>query len=431
MHDIKLIREQPEVFDAGMNKRGLPAMATEILALDKKWRQAQLELEQALAKRNELSALVATAKKSGKSGEAEQLIQSVAALKTQIPLLEQAVTATKIPLDEILASLPNLPHASVPVGRDEKSNQEIRQWGKIKKITNALPHDELGAALTADGVSQMDFITAANISGARFVFLRKDLARLERALAQFMLNTHIDQFGYEEVSPPLLVTNHTVFGTGQLPKFADDLFQTTDGRWLIPTAEVSLTAQMVDGLWQESVLPKRYVAHTPCFRSEAGAAGKDTKGMIRQHQFWKVELVSLTAAENSEQELERMTNAAETILQRLELPYRLVLLCSGDMGFAAQKTYDLEVFLPAQNCYREISSCSNVGDFQARRLNGRYRANNPQKTAKFLHSLNGSGLAVGRALVAVMENYQESNGDIVVPSVLLPYMNGLKKIVRG
>ena len=345
-------------------------------------------------------------------------------LKIKIPLLEEKATAEKIKLDACLATLPNLPDDDVPTGKDEHDNVELRRHGTVRAFSfTPKPHDQLGEEL-----GMMDFATAATLAGARFVFLRKDVARLERALAQFMLDTHVQEFGYEETSPPLLVRSQTVFGTGQLPKFESDLFKTTDDRWLIPTAEVPLTAQIMNKVYQAEELPKRYVALTPCFRSEAGAAGKDTKGMIRQHQFWKVELVSITTAAESGKELERMTSCAEAILQKLELPYRTIMLCSGDMGFAAKKTHDIEVFVPAQDCYREISSCSNVGDFQARRLQGRYK--DKDGNMKFVHTLNGSGLAVGRALVAVMENYQDRDGNIEVPTILQPYMQGLKKIIK-
>ncbi|MDI9313264.1 MAG: serine--tRNA ligase [Hydrotalea sp.] len=422
MHDIKFIRDNPEQFDAGLARRGLAAQSATILAMDETWRRLQRELEELLAARNAGSANIAVLKKSNQpTDDAMAQLQS---LKTKIPELEVAAAAQKTKLDEMLAALPNLPEDAVPAGKDEHDNVEIRRQGEARKFSSPpKPHDQLG-----EDLAMMDFTTAANVAGARFVFLRQDLARLERALAQFMIDTHFTEFGYEETSPPLLVRSNTVYGTGQLPKFADDLFKTTDDRWLIPTAEVPLTAQIMGRVYQADELPKRYVALTPCFRSEAGAAGKDTKGMIRQHQFWKVELVSITTAEQSNDELERMTACAEHILQKLQLPYRTMLLCSGDMGFAAKKTYDIEVFVPAQNCYREISSCSNVGDFQARRLHGRYK--DKDGTMKFVHTLNGSGLAVGRALVAVMENYQSSDGGVDVPAVLQPYMAGMAKIIK-
>ncbi|MGI9462215.1 MAG: serine--tRNA ligase [Alphaproteobacteria bacterium] len=423
MHDIKFIRDDPAGFDAGLKRRGLPQQSQMILELDNAWRQAQQKLEETLAKRNAGSVEIANLKKSNQpTSEAMAMLQE---LKNTISQLEEASTKKKTKLDEWLATLPNLPDSSVPDGKDAKDNVEIRKYGEPIELSFPIKsHDELGIDL-----NMMDLETAAQVAGARFVFLRKDLARLERALAQFMLDTHIGDFGYEETSPPLLVRSKTVYGTGQLPKFASDLFQTTDQRWLIPTAEVCLTSQMMGQVYHIKDLPKRYVALTPCFRSEAGAAGKDTKGILRQHQFWKVELVSITTAESSEEELERMTHCAETILQKLQLPYRTIILSSGDMGFAAKKTYDIEVFMSAQANYREISSCSNVGDFQARRLQGRYKDNDG--VVKFLHSLNGSGLAVGRTLAAVMENYQDKQGNINIPTILQPYMNGLKKIVKA
>ncbi len=422
MHDIKFIRDNPAAFDAGLMRRGLAAQSQTILTLDEAWRKAQRSLEEALAQRNQGSVVIAQLKKNKQPADKEMAALQI--LKTTIPQLEELAQANQEKLEKILATLPNLPEGSVPEGKDEKDNIEVRKHGTPRTFDfKPKAHDELGEAL-----GMMDFATAAQISGARFVFLRQDLARLERALAQFMLDTQTHDFGYEETSPPLLVRSPTVYGTGQLPKFADDLFHTSDDRWLIPTAEVPLTAQMMGKVYQTSELPKRFVALTPCFRSEAGAAGKDTKGMIRQHQFLKVELVSMTSAENSAAELERMTQCAETILQKLELPYRTIVLCAGDMGFTAKKTYDIEVFMPAQNCYREISSCSNVGDFQARRLQGRYK--DKDGMIHFLHSLNGSGLAVGRALVAVMENYQDEDGNITVPTLLQSYMNGSKKIMK-
>ena len=422
MHDIKTLRDNPAAFDKGLGRRGLAPVGAEILAVDENWRKLQRELEESLAARNAGSAKIAELKKSKQPAEGE--MKQLQELKVKIPALEEKANAEKTKLDEWLATLPNLPEDDVPTGKDEHDNVELRRHGMVRAFSfTPKPHDQLGEEL-----GMMDFETAATLAGARFVFLRKDLARLERALAQFMLDTHVQEFGYEETSPPLLVRPHTVFGTGQLPKFESDLFKTTDDRWLIPTAEVPLTAQIMNKVYQAEELPKRYVAFTPCFRSEAGAAGKDTKGMIRQHQFWKVELVSITTADQSSKELERMTNCAEAILQKLELPYRTIMLCSGDMGFAAKKTHDIEVFVPAQDCYREISSCSNVGDFQARRLQGRYK--DKDGNMKFVHTLNGSGLAVGRALVAVMENYQDQDGNIDVPTLLQPYMQGLKKIVK-
>ncbi|MDP9195999.1 MAG: serine--tRNA ligase [Pseudomonadota bacterium] len=423
MHDIRLIRDNPETFDQGLARRGLPPKSQAVLDLDSRRRAVQTEFQAAQAKRNDLSRQVGEAKKSGK--DAADLMVQVATLKTTLETLEQQEKTLAEELETMLAVIPNLPAADVPEGRDETGNVEIRRHGTPVTIAAPKDHEALGTAL-----GQVDFDAAAKMSGARFVVLRDDIARLHRALGNFMLDIHTREFGYTEVSPPLLVKSEAVYGTGQLPKAAEDMFQTTGGYWLIPTSEVSLTNLVADSILEAADLPLRCTALTPCFRSEAGAAGKDTRGMIRQHQFWKVELVSVTAPDQSEAEHERMTGAAEAILKRLELPFRTMLLCTGDMGFSARKTYDLEVWLPAQNTYREISSCSNCGDFQARRMKARYRPAAGEKGTQLVHTLNGSGLAVGRCLVAVMENFQNPDGSITIPPALRPYMGGQERIGR-
>jgi len=421
MFDIRWIRDNPEAFDAGLAKRGLPAQAAKVRDLDAEIRAHRTRVQEAQARRNEASKQIGAAKARGE--DAGELITEVAALKGLIQTGEESERALRGQLDALLAELPNLPEADVPEGADEDANIEVRRHGTPPEFDFApRQHFELGEAL-----GQMDFELAARLSGARFVVLSDDLARLERALATFMLDVHTGEFGCTEVSPPLLVREHTAFGTGNLPKFADDLFKTTDDYYLIPTAEMVLTNLVREEIVDASTLPRRYTAFTPCFRSEAGAAGRDTRGMIRQHQFHKVELVSITTPEQSEAEHQRMTASAEEILKRLELAYRVMLLSSGDMGFAAQKTYDLEVWLPGQDSYREISSCSNCGDFQARRMNARFRPESGKGT-RFVHTLNGSGLAVGRTLIAVLENYQREDGSIAVPAVLQPYMGGQKVI---
>jgi seryl-tRNA synthetase len=350
-------------------------------------------------------------------------MEEVARLKADLPALEEEEKAIGARLDAMLAALPNLPAPDVPDGPDESANVELRRHGAPPDMNAPSDHVTLGEAL-----GLMDFAAASALSGARFTVLRGGLARLERALGQFMLDLHTREFGYQEMSVPILVRDAALFGTGQLPKFAEDLFQTTSGYWLIPTSEVSLTNLAADRILDADALPLRMTALTPCFRAEAGAAGRDTRGMIRQHQFWKVELVSITTANASEAEHERMTDAAETVLKRLELPFRTMLLCAGDMGFAARKTFDIEVWLPGQGAYREISSCSNCGDFQARRMKARCRPKGGEGPVEFVHTLNGSGIAVGRALVAVMENYQQADGSIAVPDVLRPYMGGLDTV---
>lgn len=419
MHDLKWIRENPAAFDAGLARKGLEPRSAEILALDGERRSVQTRVQEMQARRNEASKQIGMLKKQGQ--DASAVMEEVAKLKEDVPALEVKDRELGEQLDAILASLPNLPAADVPDGPDEDHNVELRKWG-TPRVFDFAPkeHDALGTAL-----GLMDFDGAAKLSGARFVVLKGKLARLERALAQFMLNTQTEEHGYTEVNPPTLVKDSALFGTGQLPKFGEDLFKTNTGHWLIPTAEVPLTNLVGDSIVDEAALPIRMTALTPCYRSEAGAAGKDTRGMIRQHQFWKVEMVSITHPDQSGEEHERMTKCAETILQRLELPYRVIVLCTGDMGFSSQKTYDIEVWLPGQDRYREISSCSNCGDFQARRMKARFKSD---KGNRLVHTLNGSGLAVGRTLVAVLENYQQADGSIVVPEVLRGYMGGLDVI---
>jgi seryl-tRNA synthetase len=423
MFDLRAIRDDPASFDRGWARRGLDPKADAILRLDAERRQAQTRIQQALARRNEASKEIGDAKRTRDEVRAAALMEEVAALKADLPALEDQERTTGAALDAMLASLPNLAAADVPDGADETGNVEIRRYGTPRPIPDAKDHVALGEAL-----GQMDFAAAAKLSGARFAVLGGGLSRMERALGQFMLDLHTREFGYREMSVPLMVRDTALFGTSQLPKFADDLFQTTNGYWLIPTAEVSLTNIVADRILDAETLPLRMTALTPCFRSEAGSAGRDTRGMIRQHQFWKVELVSIVTPDTSDAEHERMTEAAETVLKRLELPFRTMLLCAGDMGFAARKTYDLEVWLPGQEAYREISSCSNCGDFQARRMKARFRARGAETAPEFVHTLNGSGLAVGRALVAVIENYQQPDGSIAIPHVLRPYMGGLEAV---
>ncbi len=418
MHDIKAIRENPAAYDLGWSSRGLSSQTPAILELDRKLRAAQTALQEAQSRRNEASKLIGQAKAKKDEAEAQRLMAEVELLKSAMAIETDIETAAGDELKALLSALPNIPAAGVPAGADEHGNVEQRRWGDPRAIDAPKDHVALG-----EGLGLMDFEAAARTSGARFVFLKGELARLERALANFMLDVQTREHGYTEVSPPLLVRDEAMYGTGQLPKFGEDLFRTTDGRWLIPTAEVSLTNMVLGQILDEGELPLRLTALTPCFRSEAGASGRDTRGMIRQHQFYKVELVSITTPEQSDDEHERMTQAAEAILQRLELPYRTMLLCTGDMGFGARKTYDLEVWMPSQGVYREISSCSNCGDFQARRMDARARKAG-EKGTRFLHTLNGSGLAVGRTLVAILENYQEENGRIAVPAALQPYMGG-------
>jgi len=424
MCDIKWIRENPDAFDRGLKRRGLQPLSQKLIALDEKRRAAITKFEQAQARRNAASKEIGDAKKAKDEAKAGKLMAEVAELKTALPELEEKQRALAAELESELAQIPNMPLDDVPDGADASGNVEHHAFGKKRDYAfKPKQHFELGEAL-----GQMDFELAAKLSGARFVVLQKGLARLERALGQFMLDLHTGrEHGYTEVNPPILVRDEVMFGTAQLPKFAEDQFRTTNDFWLIPTAEVPLTNLARESIIEEAQLPMRLTACTPCFRAEAGAAGKDTRGMIRQHQFTKVELVSVTTPEKSKEEHERMLACAEEVLKKLELHYRVVTLCTGDMGFAAQKTYDIEVWLPGQNAYREISSCSNCGEFQARRMNARYRT---KDGVRHVHTLNGSGVAVGRALIAVMETYQQENSSIAVPSALAPYMGGLTKIER-
>lgn len=442
MHDIKFIRDNPRAFDAALSRRGLPPMSSRLLGIDEKRRAAILASEQAQARRNAASKEIGEAKKAKDETRATALMAEVAELKTRMPELETAAKAADEELARELSAIPNLPLDEVPDGRDEHDNVQRHVFGNKRDYAfKPKPHDDLGGAL-----GYMDFEAAAKLSGARFVVLKKGLARLERAIGQFMLDLHTTEHGYTEINPPLLVRNEVMFGTGQLPKFEDDQFWAVRGELLmepdsrlrterlglIPTAEVSLTNLARESILDDKQLPMRLTALTPCFRAEAGAAGRDTRGMIRQHQFSKVELVSITTPESSKDELERMLSCAEEVLRRLGLHYRVVTLCAGDMGFSAQKTYDIEVWMPGQGeggAFREISSCSVCGDFQARRMDARYRGGDGKP--RFVHTLNGSGTAVGRALIGVMETYQQEDGSIAVPDVLQPYMGGLKVVARG
>jgi seryl-tRNA synthetase len=428
LFDIKWIRDNPEKFDAKLAARKLPPQSAELIALDEARRAHVTKLQEAQARRNAASKEIGAAKAAKDDAKANALMAEVAALKEQLAKGEEEERSLDGKLRDALSVIPNLPLDDVPIGKDEKDNVEVRKVGeppKLAGINKPLQHFEIGERL-----GLMDFATAAKISGARFVVLKGALARLERALGAFMLDLHTTEFGYTENIVPLLVKSDAAYGTGNLPKFAEDLFQTVNGFWLIPTAEVSLTNFVREEILDEAKLPMRLTAHTPCFRSEAGAAGRDTRGMIRQHQFTKVELVSITTPEESLAEHERMTACAEEVLKRLGLPFRTILLCTGDMGFASQKTYDIEVWLPGENTYREISSCSVCGDFQARRMNARYKPKGAKDT-RFVHTLNGSGLAVGRTLIAVLENYQQADGSVVVPEMLRPYMGGLAKIEKA
>ena len=421
MFDVKWIRENPEDFDAGLARRGLGPEAQQILKLDSYRRDLITQCQALQQERNKASKLIGIHKSKGES--VADLVAEVGKLKKKLQADENRIKDTDQEIKIVLSELPNLPCPTVPDGLDEGSNVEIRKVGTPRNFDHAIKfHYELGEAL-----GQMNFDRAAAMSGSRFVLLRGDLARLERALASFMLDLHTSENGYTEVSPPALVRGSALFGTGQLPKFADDLFATTDERWLIPTAEVPLTNMVAEQTLGGDDLPIRLVAHTPCFRAEAGAAGKDTRGMIRLHQFSKVELVSISTPEASDDELERMTACAESVLKALDLPYRVVLLSAGDMGFAARKTYDLEVWMPGEDRYREISSCSTCGDFQSRRLGARL-SRTSKSGSTFVHTLNGSGLAVGRTLVAIMENYQNEDGSITIPPVLQSYMGGAQDI---
>ena len=424
MFDLKTIRADPAAFDAGLAKRGFEPAAAQILDLDDKRRELQTRLQALLQRRNEASRAIGQAKGRGEDGAG--LVAEVARIKHDIRALEDDERAAAAGLDGLLAGLPNTPDEAVPKGVDEGANLEQRRWGEPRGFDfTAREHFEIGEAHGC-----MDFESAARMSGSRFVVLSGALARMERALAAFMLDMHTGEFGYTEVNPPLLVREAAAFGTGNLPKFADELFRTTDDYYLIPTAEMSLTNLAAGEIADAARLPIRVTAFTPCFRAEAGAAGKDTRGMMRQHQFTKVELVSICLPGESDEELERMTACAEEVLKRLDLPYRVMLLCGGEMGFAARKTYDIEVWLPGQGRYREISSCSNCGDFQARRMKARYRAAGERGT-RFVNTLNGSALAIGRTLIAVLENYQEADGSVTIPPALRPYMDGLERIARG
>jgi len=422
MHDIRFIRENPEAFDAALARRGVGSVSSAILDLDARRRAVTAKVQDAKARRNEASKAIGQAMGQGDKDKAESLKAKVAELKQTMPALEDEDRQLAAELEAAMAGLPNLPADDVPEGASEDENVEIAKWGALREFSfKPQEHADIGPALG------LDFETGAAISGARFTFLRGGIARLHRALGQFMLDHQTGQNGYTECAPPLLVRDEAAYGTGQLPKFSEDLFQTTDGRWLIPTAEVSLTNAVREQIVDETRLPIRMTALTQCFRSEAGAAGKDTRGFIRQHQFEKVELVSVVRPEDSEAEHDRMLGAAKGVLEALELPYRTMLLCTGDMGATARKTYDLEVWLPGQGAYREISSCSNCGDYQTRRMNTRYKPEGSKKT-EFLHTLNGSGLAVGRTLVAVLENYQNEDGSVTVPTALKPYMGGIEQL---
>ena len=433
MHDIKAIRDNPAAFDAALKRRGLEPLAASLLAIDEKRRGAIQEAEQALARRNAASKEIGEAKKNKDATRADALMNEVAALKAKLPEMEASAKGFEEELKTALAQIPNLPLDEVPDGADEHGNVQHHVYGEARSYAfKPQEHVALGESL-----GFMDFETAAKLSGARFVVLKKGIARLERAIGQFFLDVHTGEHGYTEVNPPLLVRDDAMFGTAQLPKFRDDQFAAGSldaegqGYWLIPTAEVPLTNLVRESILDEKELPMRFTALTPCFRAEAGAAGRDTRGMIRQHQFTKVELVSITTPEESKNEHERMLSCAEEVLKRLGLHYRVMTLCTGDMGFASQKTYDIEVWMPGQGesgMYREISSCSVCGDFQARRMDARYRG--PDNKPRFVHTLNGSGTAVGRALIAVMETYQQEDGSIAVPDVLQPYMGGLKVIAK-
>lgn len=448
MHDIKAIRDDSSAFVTGLMRRGMgeaQAIADALLEKDKALRDLLVRLQTSQARRNEASKLIGQAKAKKDEAQASALMAEVAGLKDAIQQGEAHQREMEEALKQALAVIPNLPAAEVQDGADESCNVPVaaRAFGQPPGINGPKQHFEIGEAL-----GQMDFERAAKVSGARFVYLKGDLAKLERALGAFMLDTHTGQFGYTEVSPPVLVRDQAMFGTGQLPKFKEDLFQTSreylveeemderkvfinefDRFWLIPTAEVSLTNYVADEIVNEAELPLRFTAFTPCFRAEAGAAGRDTRGMIRMHQFSKVELVSITTPDQSDAEHERMTDAAQEILKKLDLAHRVMTLCTGDMGFSAKKTYDIEVWLPGQNAYREISSCSNCGDFQARRMNTRFR-NAEGKVKGPVHTLNGSGLAVGRTMVAILENYQQSDGSVAIPDALQPYMGGKKTIAK-
>ena len=426
MHDIRAIRENPEAFDAALAMRGAAPMSAEILAIDESRRAKITKVEQALAERNAASKEIGRAKAQGLDEEFERLRLLVADKKAEVAALDDEAKSEDDRLQTLLMTLPNSPYDDVPLGKDEADNVEIHRWGMPLSLHfPPKEHFELPAAQGG-----MDFELAAKISGSRFVILSGAVARLHRALAQFMLDTHINENGLTEVNTPVIVRDEAMIGTGQLPKFAEDSYQTTNGWWLVPTSEVPLTNIVAETIQDDAALPRRFVAHSLCFRSEAGSAGRDTSGMLRQHQFEKVEMVSVTKPENSRDELDRMTKCAERILERLNLPYRTVVLCTGDMGFGARRTHDIEVWLPGQDTYREISSCSVCGDFQARRMNARFRRDG-EKKPEFVHTLNGSGLAVGRCLIAVLENGQQKDGSVELPEVLHGYLGGKTKINKG
>lgn len=419
MHDLKQIRDNPDAFDAAMARRGLDPVAADILALDERNRALLTEVQTGQARRNEASKMIGQAKAQGDEEQAQALMAEVGELKKRLPALEDEQKELAEQIVQQLSSLPNIPAADVPAGESEDDNVELGRTGTPPTFDfDVKDHADLGPALG------LDFETGAKISGARFTLVRGPVAKLHRALGQFGLDVLTTDHGFEEAYPPLLVNDDSMYGADKLPKFADDLFRTTDGRWLIPTAEVSLANIVRGDILAEEELPLRFVALTSCFRSEAGAAGRDTRGYIRQHQFEKVEMVSITTPDASEAEHQRMTDCAEDVLTRLELPFRRMDLSTGDLGFGATRTFDLEVWLPGQDTYREVSSCSTCGDFQARRMNARYRPDGETKGTRFVHSLNGSGLVVGRILVAILENYQQADGSVIIPDALRPYMNG-------
>ena len=426
MHDIKSIRDNPEAFDQGLALRGLAPLSAELLKIDAEKRDHIQKLQDAQSHRNSLSKEIGEAMKSGDKAKAETLKAEVASLKDFISGGEETERMLSLKMSDALAVIPNIPMQGVPQGKDEHDNVELHSWGE-KPGFNFEPrqHFDIG-----EWLGLMDFETAAKLSGARFVVLKGQLAKLERALGNFMVDLHTERHGYTEVYAPLMLRDDAMFGVGQLPKFKEDLFQTTSGHWLIPTAEAPLTNLVRERVLEEKELPIRMTAYTPCFRAEAGAAGRDTRGMIRQHQFSKVELVSIVAPEQADAEHTRMLGCAEEVLKRLKLAFRTIVLCTGDMGFGSRKTYDIEVWLPGQNTYREISSCSQFGEFQARRMDARVKPADG-KAPRYVHTLNGSGLAVGRTMVAILENYQNDDGSVTIPDVLRPYMNGLEKITRG
>lgn len=423
MIDLKLIRETPEILDQALISRGALPVAAQLQSLDEEIRQQTNQLQQMLTRRNELAKAIGQAKSKGE--DAAHLMREGESLKSNIPALEERVNSLRTELEDKLVSIPNIPQDSVPIGKDENDNVEKSRHGTPNNFPfTPKEHFDIG-----ENLGLLDFEQTAKISGARFSTLKGDLARMERALRNFMLDNHINEFGYQEMATPFLVRPNAPFGVGQLPKFEEDLFKTTNDYYLISTSEVTLTNMVADMIVAEEELPLRFTAYSHCFRSEAGSAGRDTRGMIRQHQFSKVELVSITTERDSASEHDRMLAAAESILKKLELPYRVITLCTGDMGFCSSKTYDIEVWLPGQNKYREISSCSNCTDFQARRMMARYKDINTGKN-KYVHTLNGSGLAIGRTIVAILENYQQADGSVIIPKNLVPYMNGITKLSK-